>query len=77
MTRIVSGVTCEYNCHSGSFHAKTGANGKWCFCCAVVPVCLVQQPLSDFDAQRKRLVLIKNNLRGWRALGCELLECYQ
>jgi hypothetical protein len=41
------------------------------FCAAV------QQPIGDFDAQRKRLGLIRNNLLGWRALGCELIECYQ
>lgn len=37
----------------------------------------IQQPIGDFDAQRKRLGQIKSNLRGWRALGCELIECYQ
>jgi hypothetical protein len=43
------------------------------------PLCSrpLQQPIGDFDAQRKRLDAIRVNLRGWRALGCELIECYQ
>lgn len=36
----------------------------------------IQQPLGDFDAQRKRLKLVRDEL-GWQVIGCELLECYQ
>ncbi|WIA19830.1 hypothetical protein OEZ85_005738 [Tetradesmus obliquus] len=36
----------------------------------------IQQPLGDFDAQRKRLKLVRDEL-GWQIIGCELLECYQ
>lgn len=35
----------------------------------------IQQPLSDFGAQRKRLQQLRTQL-GWRLIGCELIECY-
>lgn len=36
----------------------------------------IQQPVGDFDAQRKRLKVVRDEL-GWQIIGCELLECYQ
>lgn len=48
-----------------------------CAAAAAVTIITEQQPIGDFDAQRKRLNLIRSNLTGWRALGCELIECYQ
>ncbi|GMH45911.1 hypothetical protein BSKO_13874 [Bryopsis sp. KO-2023] len=36
----------------------------------------IQQPITDFDAQRKRMDAIRARL-GWRVIGCELIECYQ
>lgn len=36
----------------------------------------IQQPIGDFDAQRKRMEVIRAAL-GWRVIGCDLLECYQ
>lgn len=35
----------------------------------------IQQPLSDFGAQRKRMDAIRA-ATGWQLIGCELLECY-
>ncbi|GFH07195.1 uncharacterized protein HaLaN_01963 [Haematococcus lacustris] len=35
----------------------------------------IQQPLTDFDAQRKRLAVLRKAL-GWSVIGCELKECY-
>ena len=36
----------------------------------------IQQPIGDFDAQRKRMTKLKENL-GWRAYGdCDVLDCY-
>eukprot|EP01026_Neomeris_dumetosa_P057597 TRINITY_DN5307_c0_g1_i11.p3 TRINITY_DN5307_c0_g1~~TRINITY_DN5307_c0_g1_i11.p3 ORF type:complete len:252 (-),score=19.65 TRINITY_DN5307_c0_g1_i11:133-795(-) len=36
----------------------------------------IQQPISDFGVQKKRLDQIRTDL-GWKIVGCELLECYQ
>jgi len=36
----------------------------------------LQTPISDFNAQQKRLAAVRAEL-GWRLVGCELLECYQ
>ena len=36
----------------------------------------IQQPVSDFGAQEKRLKRIRDEL-GWRLVGCELIECYE
>eukprot|EP01025_Chloroclados_australasicus_P055811 TRINITY_DN6851_c0_g2_i1.p3 TRINITY_DN6851_c0_g2~~TRINITY_DN6851_c0_g2_i1.p3 ORF type:complete len:224 (-),score=26.98 TRINITY_DN6851_c0_g2_i1:712-1383(-) len=36
----------------------------------------IQQAVSDFGTQKKRLDMIRNDL-GWRIVGCELLECYE
>eukprot|EP00890_Picochlorum_soloecismus_P004929 jgi/Picsp_1/5437/NSC_02796-R1_protein len=36
----------------------------------------IQQPIGDFDAQRKRMIKVKENL-GWRAYGdCDVVERY-
>ncbi|KAL6759147.1 hypothetical protein V8C86DRAFT_1378208 [Haematococcus lacustris] len=35
----------------------------------------IQQPLTDFDAQRKRMAVLRKAL-GWSVIGCELKECY-
>ncbi len=35
----------------------------------------IQQPISDFGEQRKRMQRIRDEL-GWRLSGCELVECY-
>lgn len=36
----------------------------------------IQQPVTDFGAQRERLKAVRQQL-GWRLLGCDLLECYE
>ena len=36
----------------------------------------IQTPLTDFDAQRKRLGAVREQLR-WQLIGCELIECFQ
>lgn len=36
----------------------------------------IQQPITDFGAQRERLKALRQQL-GWRLLGCDLLECYE
>uniref|UniRef100_A0A061S2F7 Uncharacterized protein n=2 Tax=Tetraselmis sp. GSL018 TaxID=582737 RepID=A0A061S2F7_9CHLO len=36
----------------------------------------IQQPVSDFDTQRKRLTAIREEL-GYRMIGCDLIECFQ
>mmetsp|Transcript_12623 Transcript_12623/g.31950 ORF Transcript_12623/g.31950 Transcript_12623/m.31950 type:complete len:254 (-) Transcript_12623:105-866(-) len=36
----------------------------------------IQQPISDFGEQRKRMQHIRNDLE-WRLSGCELVECYE
>mgnify|MGYP001810965488 CR=1 FL=1 len=36
----------------------------------------IQQAVTDFGAQRKRLKLVRQQL-GWRLLGCDLLECFE
>lgn len=36
----------------------------------------IQQPLSDFGAQKQRLERLRQEL-GWPLIGCELIECYQ
>ncbi|QDZ23259.1 hypothetical protein HOP50_10g57970 [Chloropicon primus] len=36
----------------------------------------IQQPITDFSKQRKRMEGIRNDL-GWRLSGCELIECYE
>jgi hypothetical protein len=33
-------------------------------------------PVSDLDAQRKRMEQLRQEI-GWRLVGCELIECYQ
>ncbi|GAQ79288.1 hypothetical protein KFL_000270480 [Klebsormidium nitens] len=33
-------------------------------------------PISDLDAQRKRMEQLRQEI-GWRLVGCELIECYQ
>jgi hypothetical protein len=35
----------------------------------------IQQPVGDFDAQRKRMTALRERL-GWPQIGCELIECY-
>ncbi len=35
----------------------------------------IQQPIGDFDAQRKRLTALRERT-GWSVIGCELIECY-
>ncbi|GIL76278.1 hypothetical protein Vretimale_5857 [Volvox reticuliferus] len=35
----------------------------------------IQQPLSDFGAQKARLQELREKL-GWQVIGCELIECY-
>ncbi|PNH05692.1 hypothetical protein TSOC_008026 [Tetrabaena socialis] len=36
----------------------------------------IQQPLSDFGAQKTRLQELRDKL-GWPIIGCELIECYE
>ncbi len=36
----------------------------------------IQTPVTDFDAQRKRVAAVREQLR-WQLIGCELIECYQ
>ncbi|GLI64889.1 hypothetical protein VaNZ11_008280 [Volvox africanus] len=36
----------------------------------------IQQPLSDFGAQKARLQELREKL-GWQVIGCELIECYE
>lgn len=35
----------------------------------------IQQPITDFGAQKKRLDEIRERV-GWKLIGCELIECY-
>lgn len=35
----------------------------------------IQQPISDFGAQKTRMAAIREQL-GWQVIGCELIECY-
>lgn len=74
-------MTCQAACGAGR-QGCARASGEHAgtesvlLCCAAL-CCGAQQPIGDFDAQRKRLGQIRDNLTGWRALGCELIECYQ
>ena len=36
----------------------------------------IQQPLSDFGEQLKRMKSVRADL-GWKLTGCELIECYE
>lgn len=36
----------------------------------------IQQPISDFGSQKKRMDALRADL-GWRLSGCELIECYE
>ncbi|KXZ51007.1 hypothetical protein GPECTOR_14g249 [Gonium pectorale] len=36
----------------------------------------IQQPVSDFGAQKTRLQELRQQL-GWQVIGCELIECYE
>ena len=36
----------------------------------------IQQPLSDFGEQKKRMQQVRNEL-GWKLSGCELIECFE
>jgi hypothetical protein len=36
----------------------------------------IQTPVTDFDAQRKRVAAVRQQL-SWQLIGCELIECYQ
>jgi hypothetical protein len=36
----------------------------------------IQTPVTDFDAQRKRVAAVREQLR-WQLIGCELIECFQ
>ena len=49
-------------------HCSMAANVKY--------IWPIQQPITDFGAQRQRLKDVRRRL-GWRLTGCDLIECYE